>query len=67
VGRIYDTAFDCDVSVTIKKQGERGRVGSLPSSLAFIEVDIDALQLKFIISNVCSSGVNSMFSGHNLR
>lgn len=39
---------------------------NLPSFLAFAEVNIDALQLKLVVANVSTSGINAVFGGHDL-
>lgn len=43
------------------------QIANLPSSLPFVEVNVDSLQLKFVISDVRSGGVNAVLSGHDLQ
>jgi len=44
----------------------KNSTGDIPSSLAFVEVNVDSLQLKLVISDVRSGGVNAVLGGHDL-
>ena len=50
-----------------KNQITTSALHSLPSFLAFVEVNINALQLKIVIADISSSWIDAMFGSHDLH